>query len=74
MEGPFALESIEMINKHLSSWLSVFRARLGASTTSFFGPKYRKIGLEKHPFCIPFQIATSRAVFYWHSLHWASLW
>ena len=40
----------------------------------FLGPKYRKNGLEKHPFRILFQVAPSRAVFYWHGLHWAPLW
>ena len=28
----------------------------------FLGPKYRKLALEKHPFCRPFQGAPSRAM------------
>ena len=40
----------------------------------FLGPKHRKIGLEKHPFRIPFQVAPLRVVFYWHGLHWAPWW
>ena len=40
----------------------------------FLGPKYHKMGPEKHPFSIPFQITPSCAVFKSHGLHWAPLW
>ena len=60
------------LNKHLSSSFSVLCTRLGASTTSF-GPKIPQNQPEKHPFCMPFQITPSRAVFYSHELHFGTL-
>ena len=43
-------------------------------TTSLWVQNTAKSALKKHPFCIPFQITPSRAVFYSHGLHWAPLW
>ena len=40
----------------------------------FVGPKYRKIGLEKHPFCKLFQVPASCFVFDSHGLVLAPLW
>ena len=41
----------------------------------FLGPKYRKIGLEKHLFCILFfLVPPSCTVFDSHGLRWAPLW
>ena len=48
---------IHMMTNHLWSLSS------SASNDLFMGSKYRKIGLEKHPFCIIFQVARSRNVF-----------
>ena len=40
----------------------------------FWGLKYRKIGVEKHPFCILFQVPPTCGVFDSHGLCWARLW
>ena len=58
-----------MIYKHLSSWFSVFCARLGASTTSFLAQNTAKSALKSTLFAYFFNLHFScRVLLAWLAL------